>query len=182
MGLFFLVPYGNMIVILEKLKLYLCEHTYSIILPLQMTYLSDSDDEIYDDDCDFLDADKEDKHYYIGLSLEAILLSSVSPGTFFKYNTSDVLQYLVDYSATDVRKVNADPKVQILQLHVDENAVYNVVDKTYWLKLVQRSWKRVYAQRQLVINARKNPRSLLHRQTTGKWETRIPSIRDMFIS
>jgi hypothetical protein len=149
-----------------------------------MTYLSDSgsesDDEIYDDDCEFLDADKEDKHYYIGLSGQAILLSSVSPRAFFKHNTSDVLQYLVDYSATDVRRVNKNPKVQILQLHLVDNLVYTVVDKTYWLKLVQRSWKRVYAQRQTVINARKSPKSLLYRQTTGKWDTRLPSIRDMF--
>ena len=157
---------------------------YIVLSTFKMTY--ESDDEIYDEDCDFLDADKEDKHYYIGLSgyikrqHQTILLSSVSPGTFVKHKTSDVLQYLVDYSATDVRCVNKNPKVQILQLHVDENAVYNVVDKTYWLKLVQRSWKRVYAQRQTVINARKSPDSMLYRQSTGKWDTRLPSLRDMF--
>ena len=147
--------------------------------------IMDEDDEIYEEDCDFLDADKGDRMYYIGLSgyvkrqNQTILLSSISSKTFMRHDGDDVLQYLVDYSAVDVLNHNATPSIQILQLHIDGKHTYNVVNKTFWLKMVQRSWKRVYAQRQSVINTRKNPLSLIQRQCTGKWNNRLPSIRGM---
>ena len=147
--------------------------------------IMDEDDEIYEEDCDFLDADKGDRMYYIGLSgyvkrqNQTVLLSSISPKTFMKHDGDDVLQYLVDYSTVDIRNHITVPSIQILQLHIDGKQTYNVVNKTFWLKMVQRSWKRVYAQRQSVIGTRKNPLSLLRRQSTGKWDNRLPSIRGM---
>ena len=147
--------------------------------------IMDEDDEIYEEDCDFLDADKGDRMYYIGLSgyvkrqNQTVLLSSISPKTFMKHDGDDVLQYLVDYSTVDIRNHSTVPSIQILQLHIDGKQTYNVVNKTFWLKMVQRSWKRVYAQRQSVIGTRKNPLSLLRRQSTGKWDNRLPSIRGM---
>lgn len=141
------------------------------------------DDEIYDDDCDFLDADKEDRKYYIGISANvpsqdcAILLSSVSPAVFMRYEPDAILRYLVNYSATE--RVADDTKIQILKVHVDDRQTYTVVDKTFWLKFVQRSWKRVYAERQQAINARKNPLVLLNLYKNGKWNNRLPSVRGM---
>jgi hypothetical protein len=147
--------------------------------------IMEEDDEIYEEDCDFLDADKGDRMYYIGLSghikrqNQTILLSSISPRTFLKHDGNDVLRYLVDYSTVDIQTHNTTPSIQILQLHIDDKQTYNVVNKTFWLKMVQRSWKRVYAQRQSVISSRKNPISLHHRQSTGKWGARLPSIYGM---
>ena len=147
--------------------------------------IMNEDDEIYEEDCDFLDADKGDRKYYIGLSghvkrqNQTILLSSISPKTFMKHDGEEVLQYLVEYSAVDIRNHCTTPSIQILQLHLDDKQTYNVVNKTFWLKMVQRSWKRVYAQRQSAINSMKNPLVLLRRQYTGKMDTRLPSISGM---
>ena len=147
--------------------------------------IMNEDDEIYEEDCDFLDADKGDRKYYIGLSghvkrqNQTILLSSISPKTFMKHDGEEVLQYLVEYSAVDIRNHCTTPSIQILQLHLDDKQTYNVVNKTFWLKMVQRSWKRVYAQRQSAINSMKNPLVLLRRQSTGKMDTRLPSISGM---
>ena len=44
-----------------------------------------------------------------------------------------------------------------------------VIIKTFWLKIIQRKWKKVFAKRQLIIKYRSNPTSLLFRQLTGKW-------------
>ena len=44
-----------------------------------------------------------------------------------------------------------------------------VIIKTFWLKIIQRKWKNVFAKRQLIIKYRSSPRSLSFRQLTGKW-------------
>lgn len=41
--------------------------------------------------------------------------------------------------------------------------------KTFWLKIIQRRWKNVYKERQLLLTARSNPRVLQERQKTGQW-------------
>lgn len=44
-----------------------------------------------------------------------------------------------------------------------------VIIKTFWLKIIQRKWKKVFAKRQLIIKYRASPSSLSFRQLTGKW-------------
>jgi hypothetical protein len=41
--------------------------------------------------------------------------------------------------------------------------------KTFWIKLIQRTWKKIYKMRQTIIFMRKNPLYILCRETTGKW-------------
>ena len=122
-----------------------------------MTYLNSDDDivicdtdssddevyDIYDDDGEFMDAEKTDGSYYIGLAgyvenqSEPILLSSISANAFLMNGHSNVLEYLTEYSTSRV----ATPKLDILKLCVDDRQTYNVIIKTHWLRLVQRKWK-----------------------------------------
>jgi hypothetical protein len=54
--------------------------------------------------------------------------------------------------------------------------------KTFWLRLVQRTWKRVFAERKQVIRQRMRPDSLRHRETMGKWPSscnRLPGLHGM---
>jgi hypothetical protein len=56
--------------------------------------------------------------------------------------------------------------------------------KTFWLKLVQRAWKKIYKQRMLIQKKRRMPNSLLYRQITAKWPDNcnyMPSIRGMLL-
>jgi len=56
--------------------------------------------------------------------------------------------------------------------------------KTFWLKVIQRSWKRVYKMRKLIMQMRCRPDSIMYRQISGKWPTNcnfMPSIRGMII-
>jgi hypothetical protein len=56
------------------------------------------------------------------------------------------------------------------------------VIKTFWLKLIQRSWKKVYKMRKFIMNRRCRPDSIMYRQFTGKWPDTcnfMPSIRGM---
>jgi hypothetical protein len=54
--------------------------------------------------------------------------------------------------------------------------------KTFWLKLVQRKWKKVYVERMRVINLRKKSTSILYHEKYGKWPSdmiELPGIRGM---
>ena len=99
--------------------------------------------DIYDDDGEFMDAEKTNGSYYIGLAgyvenqSEPILLSSISANAFLMNGHSNVLEYLTEYSTSRV----ATPKLDILKLCVDDRQTYNVIIKTHWLRLVQRKWK-----------------------------------------
>jgi hypothetical protein len=61
-----------------------------------------------------------------------------------------------------------------LQLHLAKNIVLDTgeticIIKTYWIRIIQRTWKRIYKERQLIIQQRKNPLSILYFQQNGKW-------------
>ena len=54
--------------------------------------------------------------------------------------------------------------------------------KTFWLKIIQRTWKKIFKIRQQMIKRRFRPDSLLYMQITGKWPeecVNMPSIRGM---
>ena len=54
--------------------------------------------------------------------------------------------------------------------------------KTMWLKVVQRRWKKVFRERNRILNIRKQTQSLLYRERYGKWPiicAHIPSVRGM---
>jgi len=100
------------------------------------------------DEDDHLDAPKVHKRYYIGIcclinNQSFLYLNSVSPKTLFKYNFEDVMYYLKRYSIMYSR----NPRLHIMQLIKDnddadnDDACYNVLLKTHWIRLVQRHWK-----------------------------------------
>ena len=54
--------------------------------------------------------------------------------------------------------------------------------KTFWLKLIQRTWKKICKERKLCIQKRCNPISLKYREIHGKWPSnclRYPGIKGM---
>jgi hypothetical protein len=57
-----------------------------------------------------------------------------------------------------------------------------VIIKTIWIRIIQRKWKTVFANRQKIIKYRCCPSSLSTRQLTGKWPNHclvLPGIRSM---
>jgi hypothetical protein len=59
-----------------------------------------------------------------------------------------------------------------------------VIIKTFWLKIIQRKWKKVFAKRQSIIKYRLSPSSLSFRQLTGKWPEyclHMPSLRGLLL-
>jgi hypothetical protein len=131
--------------------------------------------------------DRLDKQYYLGtccrphrsdqtiqsLSEYWMMSSSISPGTFYRYKLVDTLHYLWLYSIVRTSR----SQFEIMQLHIDpENGVYKVVLKTFWLRIVQRTWKRIFRERKEIWRKRMTMGSLRHREIRGRYPTHINSL------
>jgi hypothetical protein len=54
--------------------------------------------------------------------------------------------------------------------------------KTFWLCLIQRTWKRIYKERQCVLSRRCHPESIHYRQIHGIWDPScrvLPGLKSM---
>lgn len=123
--------------------------------------------------------DRFDKHYYVGTcyllkqSDHWMMSSSISPGTFYRYKLNDVLHYLWLYSIVRT----SQSQFEIMKLHIDEvSGVYNVILKTFWLRIVQRTWKRIFRERQEIWRKRMSLGSLRHRELRGRYPSHINSL------
>lgn len=154
-------------------------------------YDSDLDSENVYDEINQLDyqhfyAEKEDGNYYIGMADydkpngSLLFSTTISPTAYFQYSYRDCSRYLYYYGISQ----QARPSIDIMQLHIDSTGTFNVVIKTFWLKLVQRKWKKIYKQRQQIIQKRSCPGALLHREIIGNWQhdiAHLPSILGLLV-
>jgi len=128
-------------------------------------------DSIYYDDNEFLDMVKEDNHYYIGLyeyiQPELLLGMTVSPNRFYKYQYNDVCRYLRAYSI--IRNKYSTKNVQVMQLKILTHNTYTVIIKTYWIRLIQRHWKKIYKKRMDFIKIRKTLSNQKHFEFKGRY-------------
>ena len=123
-------------------------------------YFNDVIEDIINDEFDILDDDKIHLNYYVGVCLididnKLLLGTSISPRTLFKYNFAHIQEYLDNgYQSTKIDFVfKYKPiNIEILQLHIAKDFTYNVVLKTFWLRIVQRTWKRLFQQRKKNIS------------------------------
>lgn len=54
--------------------------------------------------------------------------------------------------------------------------------KTFWIRIIQRTWKKIYKERQYVIKKRLQVQSLTHREKAGCWPivcAHVPSLQGM---
>jgi hypothetical protein len=58
---------------------------------------------------------------------------------------------------------------EIVEKHELSGKEYVCVLKTYWLKLIQRTWKKIYSKQQEVWNKRQRYSSILYREINGSW-------------
>jgi hypothetical protein len=54
--------------------------------------------------------------------------------------------------------------------------------KTFWLKIIQRKWKKLMREKKLLIALRGTPKELLYREKHGKWSkhlSELPTLKGM---
>lgn len=129
---------------------------------------------IYQDDKYHLDADKNDSCYYVGIykhyssSGKFLLINSVSGSTFTKYSYDDIIEYLNCYSIA----LRWYSEIGIVQMHIS-NQVYYVVLKTYWLRLIQRVWKKKYQIYKENQQKKLLPQNTRYREIHGKFNNKL---------
>lgn len=138
---------------------------------------------IYQDDQHHLDSDKIDGNYYIGIykhissSGNFLFINSVSGSTFTKYSLDNIQEYLHYYSIM-LRRCS---EVEIMQLYIRKE-VYYVVVKTFWLRIIQRVWKKKYQQYVERQHKKTLPQNMRYREIHGKYPKELnylPKIRGM---
>lgn len=143
-------------------------------------------DEIAESEEEFLDMDKHHMHYYIGSAIyypeyNSIQLDmAISPATLFSYSMNHINLYLAEYSICNL--VEILPCVHILKLDIKHDGEYCVIVKTFWLKIVQRTWKKQFAKRKTVMLSRRHIAAQRHFELTGTYprELRImPGLRGL---
>ena len=129
---------------------------------------------------DYLDADMENGQYIIGMVHKLkgtyMLASSISPATYFKYSNEEIKKYLFMSSIYYLRR----PRIDILQLHITPDGLYTCVIKTYWLKIIQRRWRTIYARRKWVQRLRGSVAELRHRELHSGFSPRCAIIPGLF--
>jgi len=125
---------------------------------------------IYFHEQDFLDSEKEDKHYFIGICKISydkqyiLYANAVTPTTFFQFTSNHVQSYLHDYSI-----FVTNPNIDIMKLFILDDHTYTVVIKTHWLRIVQRHWKTIYSQRKYCLNKRKQIKTIMYFERNGRY-------------
>ena len=125
---------------------------------------------IYFHEQDFLDSEKEDSHYYIGnnrISQDKqyiLYANSITPKTFFQFNIQHSLSYLLDYSIFVTL-----PNIDIMQLSILDDSTHTVIIKTYWLRLIQRHWKKIYLHRKTALKKRCDIRTIRYFELHGRY-------------
>lgn len=107
-----------------------------------------------------------------------ILAGTITPAVFFRHRTIDVAQYL--WLSSMFRRFHG-PKIDILQLHISAEGVHHVIIKTFWLRLVQRTWRRVYRERQEIWKRRRSIMAQRTREVTGKYPVGLRVIPRMIL-
>jgi hypothetical protein len=101
-----------------------------------------------------------------------LFVSKVNVNTFFAY-TNEVLSTYLYYNSCII--FEQKPTIEIMQLIVAKDGItYTAVLKTYWIKIIQRTWKKIMEQRkQLQQNMKRNILSVLR---TFEYTNRIPQL------
>jgi len=136
----------------------------------------------------YADSEKESGKYYIGFCTKyryRILMDIViSPKNFVFFKTEHVLQYLnMNRALAHCGYLSrTNNYIHIMKLCIDEKGFYTAVLKTHWLRLIQRTWKRIFRERQAILKKRMNIHNLRVRELTGKHKIGLnilPSIHGM---
>lgn len=137
---------------------------------------------IFEDELNYLDSEKQNDNYYIGIgsrmnsSYEILYANSVTPHSFFKYSYNNIHYYLQDYS---IFKTNSN--IDIMKLIILDDSTYTVLIKTYWLRLIQRHWKKIYKIRKDMLSNRMTIPSIRFNYAHGHYNEhhRLPGLTGM---
>jgi hypothetical protein len=144
-------------------------------------------DAIHNEDSLHFYSEKEHGNYYIGLchqfqlhhnNAHWLFSTSVSARTFLQHSYDNINKYLYYYGLVRI----PNNEVDIMMVHRLPDETCTVIIKTYWLRIVQRHWKRTYAMRMSILSQRISPQIIKYNEVHGCYPPsmyRMPSLTGM---
>jgi len=154
----------------------------------------DSDEPHYYDDDDIqtvLDYEEDNesdnmpmvhKKYYIGCYTHEVydnillFVRKIHLNTFFHFPGGMISEYLYWYSVLYLGKI---PTLEIMQLIELPDGIYSAVIKTFWIKIIQRAWKKKYKELKEYISYRKGLSTIRKLENGIRIRPRPPGLRGM---
>ena len=142
-------------------------------------------DEINIRDSQHFYREKIDQQYYIGMCdyispTNTLLMSTtISTPMYFQLSYRSCYRYLYYYGITNQFRPFT-PTIDIMQLNIKPDGTYSVLLKTFWLKIIQRKWKKIYKQRIEVIRQRMKIHSLKYKEINGNWPSSISYLPTLY--
>lgn len=143
------------------------------------SYEAENIDNVYYDDQEYHDDERVNNNYYIGAcginDNKILLLSVISPKSFFKYHIDDVSKFLKYQSLVYI----SDPQIQIIKLkyeYINDELYYTSVNKTYYLRIIQRFWKKRLLEREDLYRKRVNIGAMKYRELNGRWPSGLNNV------
>lgn len=150
---------------------------------------SDYNEELMDSICEieqeFLDSEKHDNQYILGFrtfehmtisenneEIVPIFDAGVSTETFFKFPHNVVYSYLFCNSTYFPLYLNVNFNIEIIKINIIDVfpfKMYVAINKTFWLKLIQRKWKNIMKIRKNIVLQRYCASNQIYFQIHGKY-------------
>lgn len=88
----------------------------------------------------------------------------------YNYPTK-IQQYLETFDYKNTKR----PKLEIFKIKETTDGVFEATITTFWIRLIQRTWKKRYKNKMKVIQNNANPNALRYREMYGNFQQRIPT-------
>ena len=141
---------------------------------------------VYEKESEFLDKEKQQDQYYIGIykniENELVYVNALSNYTFFHFPYYFVLNYLYFYSIIHLDIFSTE--MNIMKLNIAKDGTYCIVVKTFWIKIIQRAWKRIFAKRREILRQRGSIDAQFYFSQHGKYPPSLqylPNIYGLFV-
>ena len=124
-------------------------------------------------------------NYYINQLGHNVLSYLSNPIPEFGLTTEEALslfEHRVYPNYFDIINDSRYISLEIYEIHCLSSWETIGIRKTFWIRLIQRRWKKLYKERLDIIKKRKAFESLRYRQINGQWPNKLkhlPSIRDI---
>jgi hypothetical protein len=98
-----------------------------------------------------------------------------SPGItehYLIYSTVELNEFLAGAHREEERRLRSRYNIRLEIVQLDELSPGQeqvAYLKTFWLRIVQRRWKKIYKERQEILKRKSHIKALMERQRRGKW-------------
>lgn len=145
--------------------------------PYYESYYSDEEDDEENDNDE--EDDDDDDYDRDSMPIDEIMALHTDKyrSQFIRHTVRYKHPFIRNYRQIVLRPEYIQPEIaQCVVLSTGESVA---ILKTFWIRIVQRAWKRVFLERTALMKKRCTPSELYYRQMRGKWSSSMPGLCGM---